>query len=105
MLALLQHWSPWIEVASDVMGFASAVMLLIPTYSDLETKLLISESQEQLAEIPNPQLRAKLAAKFGALEAGIYRLTTKEANLVRWGLRSLVASFGLKLFYHFITKV
>jgi hypothetical protein len=97
-----------LEVASDLVGFLSAILLVIPTFRSAEARFLVVKRREEILHRAASQQRPlspRILAKLQAAEdvaASLFR--AEDRGLVVWGMRLLLLSFFLKLVYHVLGK-
>lgn len=98
-----------LEVASDLLGFFSAILLLVPTLRGSAARYLVVKRRTEILERyksegrePNPEVLRTLQ-EGEDVAASLFR--REDRALVVWGFRLLVGSFGLKLIYHLVDKV
>lgn len=94
----------WLEVASDVLGGLSGVVLLVPTGRVLAARSKIAAKIKTLAAI-DPQDVSGVRKRLETLDAMSASFQPADARLFKIGLWTLVASFGLKVIFHALTKL
>lgn len=95
----------WLEIASDLLGAASGIALLIPAHGALTAREKLEMAMRAAREADLPELaKSEIAHLTSNVEAALARFSPGEFRLLKLGAWLLLASFALKLVYHWIDK-
>ena len=110
----------WIEIASDVVGFGSAVILAIATHNVLAARGVLHEARlallrtfgvdpsgdldVQLADLERrePARAKELIDDLARADARAGRFEPADSKMFRWGTWLLMLSFSMKLAFHYL---
>lgn len=97
-------WPGWLEVASDVLGAASGIALLIPTYRITKARALVQSHITHLKTHAGSTKVDDLIDDLMEADQSTGRFDPVDGMLLKVGVWALVGSFALKLIFHCATK-
>lgn len=98
-------WTGWVEISSDLVGFASGVVLAWPTYQLLRAKKTLYDTRVNLQKeakglmSDDPRVKS-IFQKIEGADAKISKFEPSDFDYAYKGFVLLLVSFALKVIFH-----